>query len=579
MSIAAESLHQNTSTTGGLSFTISWHKSAPRAIREASRAGRESAVWKAWRRHLDAKKCTIQDTLPWSGENVGPASAAKESLEMWLRDAAGGKFTYDDALSVLAWCRRLPGLADTLPADDWWTLLNHLILVATEAGAISAVEGCSGGDVLVRQLLAGELSLTLACLFPEIKQCRKLLPVGRRVLSGGLADLLDGVGLLHANYFDQLQPLLACWTRCRELGDRLKRGCWNSKAESQYRELVRNALRLSRRDGSMVFSEPSTDLAGIELLAAAVELVGKKKDRMLAAQLLNKGKEKLPSRRAELPEASVHSEWAAAAQMRPDWSRSSPRLTVLYPNTSCRIELNNGKDVLGSGEWVLDLKIDGQPAVPTSEWSEICWVSDKDVDYLELEIALGEGLRVQRHFLLARKDRILLLADAVLASRPAKLEYRGTLPLCAGVTFHEACETRQGVIGGPQSHTMVLPLAFPERLPSRADGRLSSTGRMLELQQSAEGQSLFAPMFFDLDQHRQNKPVTWRQLTVAEIWAKQPNDVAVGYRVAIGRRQWLVYRSLARLGNRSLLGHNISSEMLVARFHRDGEVEALIEIE
>jgi hypothetical protein len=66
---------------------------------------------------------------------------------------------------------------------------------------------------------------------------------------------------------------------------------------------------------------------------------------------------------------------------------------------------------------------------------------------------------------------------------------------------------------------------------------------------------------------------------VAEIWAKQPNDVAVGYRVAIGRRQWLVYRSLARLGNRSLLGHNISSEMLVARFHRDGEVEALIEIE
>ena len=66
---------------------------------------------------------------------------------------------------------------------------------------------------------------------------------------------------------------------------------------------------------------------------------------------------------------------------------------------------------------------------------------------------------------------------------------------------------------------------------------------------------------------------------MAESLAAQAADVAVGYRVALGRGQWLVYRSLARTRNRSVLGHNLATETLVARFRRDGEVESIIEIE
>ena len=69
------------------------------------------------------------------------------------------------------------------------------------------------------------------------------------------------------------------------------------------------------------------------------------------------------------------------------------------------------------------------------------------------------------------------------------------------------------------------------------------------------------------------------QLTVAESWANQPNDVAVGYCVAISRKQWLLYRSLMPPRSRTLLGHNLSTETLVARFDRRGQVEPLIEIE
>ena len=75
------------------------------------------------------------------------------------------------------------------------------------------------------------------------------------------------------------------------------------------------------------------------------------------------------------------------------------------------------------------------------------------------------------------------------------------------------------------------------------------------------------------------RPRTWRQLTVAADLERQPADVAVGYRVQLGRDQWLIYRSLAEPANRTLLGHNLSTEMLLARFDETGEVEPLIEVE
>jgi hypothetical protein len=108
---------------------------------------------------------------------------------------------------------------------------------------------------------------------------------------------------------------------------------------------------------------------------------------------------------------------------------------------------------------------------------------------------------------------------------------------------------------------------------------LEETERRLELRLSANGRCLFAPLFVDLKPRRLAKPLTWRQLTVAENLTVQPRDVAVGYRVLVGRAQWLIYRALATKANRTLLGHNLSSEFLVARFRRNGQVESLLEIE
>ena len=487
-------------------------------------------------------------------------SATTLAILQWLHESAGGERRLDYAVSALDWCRRLPKLADMLPATIWQRLLNHLLLTAVEAETPDSDASLLRADPLVYQLLAGELALTLACLFPNIKACRRLLPRARRALSAGLVDLLDGEGLLPAWHFDHLSPLLECWTRCRSLGKRWKRGCWSDEADAQYRRFVRNALRFVRRDGSYVFSTQES--------RGAARKCKKKPARR---------------RKAELPQAAIHSEWAATAVLQPDWARSAPRLTVLYPRTSCRIELACGKDVLWSGQWGYELRVDGTPVSPVAEWSGSCWVSDEDVDYLELEIELVEGFRIQRHILMARKDRFLLLADAVLGPRRAALDYRTSLPLDRGIAFRPASETNEGTLLGRKARAVAIPLALPEwrdALPStfakgaasdlpspfgrgaggeglekiQNDTELGSRDKaltlalsrrergqaILQLRQSAFGRSLFAPLFFDLDRRRFGKPLTWRQLTVAESLAVQPADAAVGYRVSVGGKHWLI---------------------------------------
>lgn len=525
-------------------------------------------------------------------------SSTTQVVQQWLRATTGGERRLEYALSALDWSRRLPKLADMLPAAVWQELLEHLVQSAVEADASNGDGRLMETDPLAHQLLAGELALSLACLFPKTKACRRLLPRARQALSAGLADLLDGKGFLHARHFDQFRPLLACWTRCRALGNRRKRGCWSAEADKQYRQLVRNALRLTRRDGSLVFSRGEAGSEDIAVLKAAVAMVDIKKDREIASLTLSGSKKSGgQSVCGKLPRSAIHSEWAAAAVLRPDWSRSAPRLTVLYPGKSCRVELACGSDVLWSGEWGFDVRIDGVPASPACEWFNTCWLSDKDVDYLELEIELGKDVRLQRHFLMARKERFLFMADAVLGSRRTAIDYCGRLPLGPRMMFQQAAETCEGVLAGQAARAMVIPMALPEWRGDTPSGlQLHEAG--LELRQNALGSSLFAPMFFDLDRSRSEHALariahnngqaahgcekcglTWRQLTVAESLAVQPDDVAVGYRVAVGGKNWLIYRSLTPPRNRTLLGHNLSSEMLVARFTRKGEVKSLIEIE
>ena len=503
-------------------------------------------------------------------------------------------------------------------AEPWQTLLEHLLGAVEQGRRIELLE-----QPLLHQLLAGELAFTLACRLPQSgafrartessakgtgpcfrptispkfsasepkngpvprlcssPEFRGLHSVARRALSSGLRELLDGEGLPHARYLDQFRPLAACWTRCRTMAQQCCVPCWSPGAESQYQWLVRCVLRLTRSDGSQVFAQDAGSRDhDADLIRTALSLGGDDDDRVIAALVLPR--QKRPAKRirlSALPPPTLHSEWAATAIMQTTWAPATPRLTAVWPGRSMRLELACAKELLWSGPWEWDIRLDGQPLAATSDWEETCWFSDREADYLELEIELGHGARLQRHVLLGKADGILFLADAVLGRQRARIEYRGILPLCPGVTLQGAEETREAFLLGRQRRALVLPLALPEWRCDHRVGELTQTARGLELTQTVEGRRMFAPLWFDLDRRRMIRPRTWRQLTVAESLRAQPADVAVGYRAQVGRQQWLLYRSLATRGNRTLLAHNLSTELLVARFDPEGEIGRLVEIE
>jgi hypothetical protein len=243
------------------------------------------------------------------------------------------------------------------------------------------------------------------------------------------------------------------------------------------------------------------------------------------------------------------------------------------------MELRWDRDVFWSGVWQLDISRNGRRAKPVSEWEEVLRVSDENADYLELSADFSEGLQVERQILLARKDRFLFLADAIVAQSPGKLDYRACLPLASATRFDGAEESREGFLTGPSRRALVLPLALPEWRADARCGSLEPTEHGLALCQPGQGRGMYAPLFVDLQPRRFREPFTWRRLTVGENLNPLPADAAAGFRVQVGRRQWLIYRSLAAKANRTLLGHNLSTEMLVARFQRNGEVDALLEIE
>jgi hypothetical protein len=489
----------------------------------------------------------------------------------------------------LAWLHVLAARVDLFEGDLWWRVWRQLYQGALEPSP--ALES----DPLGHQLAAGELPLTLAYLFPELEGGEELQRSGSAALSHGMAELVDGEGLPQCRHLAVFPALVACWTRCRLLGEYLEGGCWTAETETQFPLAVREVVRLRRQDGSPVFARPP-ELAHAngesiavdrnlrrsnEWLAVAADLVTDKPTRRLirAAGRDWRKKSDRNGRSCQLPAPAVHSEWAKIAVLRADWTPQAERMTVAYGDRAVRLEVAVGADLLLSGRWDLELQADCAPIEPAGSWREICWVSDQDCDYLELEMAMTGGLRVQRQLLLARKDQFLLLADAVLGDRPQELLYRGRLPLSSRLTASAAADTREVLLEARKARALILPLALPEWRAEPRGGSLDVSGGALELRQSVFGRRLFAPLWIDLAPRRAHEAVTWRQLTIAEQRQNQPRDVAVGYRVQFGRRQWVIYRSLTRPANRTLLGQNLSTEFFLGRFKRDGESKTILEIE
>ncbi len=584
-------LHQNAAV---------WHKSAPEKIRRACREDDPAIGWTRWRDHLAKRKSPVPPSELWpgkadlllaasaglgvDGETKGLLASLRrpdksepcwgEKVETWIEGILSGPVDPRRALEAVAWAHALPEAAARLDCEAWWKLLDHLCGLARDASEMPL-----DGQPLVQQLLGGELSLTLAFLLPEIVPCRKGAKAGRKILSEGITELIDGEGLPNCQILDAFRPLMACWTRCRVLGRHLEKGSTNTKAGYQYEWAVRAALRLCRPDGGQVFSQSGDEGDDLDWIAAALACGGDEDDESIASLALP-GRARLKGLdETLLPSPADHSAWACLAVMQPAWGLSEPKLALAYEGQDFRMELSHQGELLLDGTWTPEIRLGEKVLQPEGDWQVLCWVSDDDVDYLELEMQLKGGTRIQRHVAMAREDRFLFLADAILDCPGDTVQYCGRFSLANEAGLAPAEESHEAFLMGEKAAALVLPLALPEWRVESSPGQFVATSDTMELQLSGQGGMLFAPLFFDLKPRRTTRPATWRRLTVAERLEIVPPSVAAGYRVMVGKNQWLIYRSLAPAANRTLLGHNLATEMLIARFDTKGEVEPLIEME
>ena len=585
-----------------------WHHKAPRELVEACPGDDFVRGWKTWQRHLRKREkpalppfaAKKKSPLLWGWPDEWERDSIKESIhspttlaEIVIGDDPIASPELPLAMQTVALAYAMPALSRELPAESWWQLLERLREIAIRAQSNDVDWPGDPLAVIRQQLLAGELPLALSHLFPEVRAIRALRSAVSITLSEGLCALTDGRGLPDARLLPVLGPLFACWTRAAWLGAQTKQGAWSREAGLQYQWLVRHAIRLADKDGRFILTSPA--FAGApdtqpaskawtkDLLAMAIRLGGDRNDIAAAAVALPKGVlcPKLKANAGKLPRPTLNSDWSGITVLSDGWSQSDTRLATSYVANEMMIEFSISGELLMAGLWGFETLCDGKLATPTGDWEQLCWERGPLYSLVELGRNLTEGLRLERQLLVGYKEKVIYLADSIVSNDGSShiLRHTTDLPLTNNIRWEPEAETRDGILVGNKLRAAVIPPGLKEWRADPRGGTLESRGGRLVLTQEAQGSGLSCPLLIDFNPQRLSDERTWRQLTVGENLEIVGNDVAVGYRVQSGNGQWLFYRSLGPVGNRTVLGQNISSEFIAGPFHSSGKFKQWVEIE
>jgi hypothetical protein len=500
-------------------------------------------------------------------------------VQDWLAGWSGSEAAGDVELAavVVTAATVLPQLVARLDPLQAQHLLDQLLRIAQQA---QAAPPAGASELLSEQWLAVELPLWLAFWFAPQRPSPALFRQAVERLDTSLRESLDGEGQLHAQHLPLTRTLCRSWTVGLTIWRALRgaRGLEKVKlaadARIQFSWLIRQMLCGSRGDGAGLFTAQSGSLSATLNLAHAALRIAPDNDQRRLVKAWSGGKR---VSEASLPWAGDHSEWAQQAVLRSSWQRDAQMCAIRWWDRRLELDVSAGKRSLLRGEWTCQPVVDGHSLQPASEWESICWEVDEDIEYLELEMQFEGDWKVQRQIALAREDGLLLLADAILGPAAERLEYQSSLLHAPEVEIKADSEATELKFVVRRPIATLIPLAIPEWRRMSHNGSLDQTELLTKVTQ--RGRNAYVPLVLDLDSKRQRKPLTWRQLTVAEQLEIVSPECAAAYRLQIGKRQWVFYRSLEPAGNRTFMGQNLVSEFLWARFLKTGEIETLIEIE
>ncbi|HUQ69965.1 MAG TPA: hypothetical protein VM165_10605 [Planctomycetaceae bacterium] len=466
-----------------------------------------------------------------------------------------------------------------LPVTEWWLLWR-----ATLSAVIAKDDDTLAPDVAL--LRDGELPLLTGLVFGPVLGMSSTARDGRRLLGRRLIAETDTDGTPASALLSRLPLWLAPLVRATVWSQRFHQPLWNGEQAARFNDVVERTVALSRADGRLALTNglPSEPLPMLLVAADLLEWPAGHPARSclqsltrLQAQPTLVSKLRKPSI-AVMP--SVQSDWARFALLRTDWSAGAASVAVAHHASLPELDVTIDGQPLIHGPWGLDLQLGDTGIELADEWACVCWESDPDADYAELQMTGPKRLRVERMVLLSRKDQFLFIADAVSGAPKGRMHYRSRLPFAPGVRAEREPGRRELRLTMSRAKARVFPLALPEDTVNSTPHRCELVDDGLVLEQTIDGQGLLAPLVIDWHPQRRSADALWRQLTVTENGRVLGGDAAGAFRWKVGKDQWLVYRSLKPGAvPRAVLGQHTANETLIGRFDAKGEVDTIVTIE
>ena len=452
--------------------------------------------------------------------------------------------------------------------------------------AIAAAEEAT--SPLLYQWLSIELPLRIAAELSALKPFRKEGKIAAQRFITHTREQMDSDGWPKAICLKPYTALTASWVRCIHFAaacDVKLDASFMAQMEWVGEQFVRLHGPKKRPLFSGHDSQPSKKSFVDFVLSATGD--GRAFSAANESRLLKSSSDKSHNDVSQT-EASCVSEWSKSAILKSSWRANSPLTGIDFSSVDCVLEIA-AKTNLISGSCPIEVRDDGQPIdFGTAGFEVICEMIDEDVAYLELEI-LHDDYKFFRQLLLSKRDRFLFFADSIHKEGAGEIDYRLRLPLANGIDVIRENGTRELYLNKPEKgiQSLILPLALPEWSADRCRGRLSveDNGSKREelciekiVELGSDGGALYCPLFIDLDPRRSRLKRTWRSLTVGESLNIVRPEVAAAFRVQVNEDQFVFYRALRSIGNRTFLGQNFSGDFYAAKFFRNGEVEELVEI-
>ncbi len=468
-----------------------------------------------------------------------------------------------------------------LPQTLWWPLWKHTLV---DCARLASVDIASR-SIDEQLLIAGELPLLAGLVYRDLAGSREMLLRGQRWLQRELTARTDTDGTPHSELLPRLAWWLAPAVRATGWTHQAGQSVWDEDSRLLLSDLLEKTVAICRPDGQLALTH-GLGADALPMLNYAADLLGwptvspsrQCLKSLAAASSGARGKQDAAAAISVMP--SSQSDWARFALLRTDWSAAAASIAVAHHQPLPRLEVTVSGQTVLQGNWGLRLAVDDAIVELAEEWNCVCWESQPEADYVELQMSGPGNMQVERIILLSREDRFIMLADSVSGAPAAHLILETRLPLGPAMSAGQDAGQRSLRLTAPRCKVRAFPLSLPCDTVDSTPHRYWQDGQELVLEHHAEGQGLFAPVILDFAPERQRRDVHWRGLTVTEDGEVVRRDIAAAFRWQVRREQWLVYRSLkpARMP-RAALGYHTGNAFAVGRFDQHGDVDPLLMVE